>query len=607
MHALQNLKTSLKLIIGFGILGLTILIEVTIGGYYLSSINRSLNSAYNNALSPTISLSKANEAFLFIRGDVYKYVVSQAERKAIRTEIEEYTVKFNGAIQDYRKVSHTQAEDEELPKLQVAWDMYQKSNTDALRLVDGGSALYALTILNEGEAHQAREATQASLTQLINLNDQVGVHLRDQGIQTFNQATMVMIVAGLLGLFIAGGAGVVITRSIVTPLGRIVQVAQGIASGALDISARVDIHSADEMGEVAAAFNHMTARLGDVMQQEREQTDHMQHSIDDYSAFMSRLSAGDLAARLTLQSNGHGHNNPLQVLGHNLNEMAANLQGMISQIREASNDLTTASAEILAATTQQASGSSEQSAAIAQTSTTVDEVKAIGEQAVLRSQEVYDAANRTVAVSRDGQTIVSETIESMARIKERVEGIAENILALSEQTQQIGEIIATVSEIASQSNMLALNASVEAARAGEQGKGFAVVAGEVRSLAEQSRQATAQVKAILQDIQKATNATVMATEEGTKVVEQGVRLAGQTQEIIEQLSGVINESAQRSSQVMAGGRQQVSGVEQVAVAMQNINQAMIQSLASTRQAERAAQDLNALAHHLSDMVKRYAV
>ena len=94
--------------------------------------------------------------------------------------------------------------------------------------------------------------------------------------------------------------------------------------------------------------------------------------------------------------------------------------------------------------------------------------------------------------------------------------IAEHILALSEQTQQIGEIIAAVNDLADQSNLLALNAAIEASRAGEQGRGFAVVAHEIRSLAEQSKAATAQVRTILSDIQRATNAAVMATEQGTK-------------------------------------------------------------------------------------------
>ena len=284
-----------------------------------------------------------------------------------------------------------------------------------------------------------------------------------------------------------------------------------------------------------------------------------------------------------------------------------NLQHVLAQVREAANSLGSAAAEILAATTQQAAGASEQSAAISQTTTTVDEVKVIAEQASARAQEVAGTSQRTVEVSRSGQKAVQDTIESMEQIKERVEGIAENILALSEQTQQIGEIIATVNDIASQSNILALNASIEAARAGEHGKGFAVVAVEVRNLAEQSRQATTQVKTILSEIQRATNATVMATEEGTKKVDAGVQLAAQTRQALEQLSAVINESAQAATQMVAGGRQQVSGIEQIALAMRNINQATVQSLASTRQAEKSAQNLNELARSLSQTVEQYTL
>jgi methyl-accepting chemotaxis protein len=193
----------------------------------------------------------------------------------------------------------------------------------------------------------------------------------------------------------------------------------------------------------------------------------------------------------------------------------------------------------------------------------------------------------------------------MDLIRARVESIAENILALSAQTQQIGEIISTVSDISAQSNMLALNASVEAARAGEQGKGFAVVAAEVRSLAEQSRQATAQIKSILLDIQDGINSTVMATEEGTKVVDEGISLAAQAGEVIEQLASAIDDAAQTAMQVRAGAQQQATGVEQIALAMQNINQATAQTLASTRQTEKAAQDLDQLARHLTEVVEQF--
>jgi methyl-accepting chemotaxis protein len=327
--------------------------------------------------------------------------------------------------------------------------------------------------------------------------------------------------------------------------------------------------------------------------------------VQQYDDHMAEMEQGNLAVRLKLDHGEQETGDPLVTLGHRLNEMTASLDRMITQVRETANDLGQGAAEILAATTQQAAGASEQSAAISQTTVTVDEVKTISEQAIQRAQEVSSASQHTVDVSRDGQQAIRDTIATMGRIEERVESIAENILALSEQTQQIGEIIASVGDIATQSNMLALNASVEAARAGEHGKGFAVVAAEVRNLSEQSRQATAQVREILLDIQTGINTTVMATEEGIKVVDEGVQLAARAGEAIEGLASVIDQSTQAAMQMVAGGQQQASGVEQIALAMQNINQATQQSLSSARQVEKAVQGLHGLARILIEIVEQY--
>lgn len=340
-------------------------------------------------------------------------------------------------------------------------------------------------------------------------------------------------------------------------------------------------------------------------QEEQAQRKYLEETIAKYVQYMAQVGRGDLSARLTIESNGNEEDDPLVILGNQLNQTTASLQTMITSINDVARNLNAAAAEILAATTQQASSASEQSAAVAQTTTTVDEVKTIAEQVAQRATETTDVARRTVQVSQAGQAAVQHAIESMLSIRERVENIAENIMALSEQTQQIGEITKTVNDIAAQSNMLALNASIEAARAGEHGKGFAVVAKEVRSLAEQSRQATEQVRAILLEIQKATNTAVMATEEGSKGVERGVRLAEEAQQAIEQLACAIEEAAQVAMQMTAGGRQQMVGMEQIAMAISNIQQASLQSLTSTRQAERAAQDLNELAQSLLENVSRY--
>lgn len=136
------------------------------------------------------------------------------------------------------------------------------------------------------------------------------------------------------------------------------------------------------------------------------------------------------------------------------------------------------------------------------------------------------------------QKPVQANIDKMMVLKQRIQIIAELILELSEYIQQIGSIIGLVEDIAEQTNMLALNAAVEAARAGEHGKGFAVVAGEIRKLADESKQATTKIASLINDIQHTTNSTVMATEEGSKEIESGVKLAGN----IEQNFNVLNDA-----------------------------------------------------------------
>jgi methyl-accepting chemotaxis protein len=195
----------------------------------------------------------------------------------------------------------------------------------------------------------------------------------------------------------------------------------------------------------------------------------------------------------------------------------------------------------------------------------------------------------------------------MKQIRDQMESMAESIVRLSEQSQAIGEIMLTVNDLAEQSNLLAVNASIEAAKAGEQGKGFAVVAQEVRNLADQSKQATAQVRSILGEIQKATNAAVMVTEQGSKAVEAGVQQSGHAGESVQKLSEGIAEAAQAATQIAASSQQQMAGMDQVALAMESIKTASTQNVASTKQTETAAKNINELGRKLKDLVAVYRV
>src|SRR5205823_10749701 len=200
-------------------------------------------------------------------------------------------------------------------------------------------------------------------------------------------------------------------------------------------------------------------------------------------------------------------------------------------------------------------------------------------------QGVGQAVQRMLGIGQAGRRALDDSIAAMDRLKEQVESTAENILSLAEEAQAIGAIIATVNDIAEQTNLLALNAAIEASRAGEHGRGFAVVAGEVRSLADESKKATAQVRQILGEIQKATNAAVLSSEAVTHGVAAAIQVGGQTAETIKALADTLADVAQTAAQIVASAAQQATGMTQINQAMRNLDQVARQSLAATLRSE----------------------
>jgi PAS domain S-box-containing protein len=280
------------------------------------------------------------------------------------------------------------------------------------------------------------------------------------------------------------------------------------------------------------------------------------------------------------------------------------MERVIREISEGINVLGASVSEIMTATAQVAAGSVETATALSQVSATIEEVKQTAQLTSQKVRQVSDQSQKAAQTAQSGKTAVGENIGGMNRIMEQMDAIAQSIVKLSEQSQAIGEITATVNDIAEQSNLLAVNAAIEAARAGEQGKGFAVVAQEIKSMAEQSKQATAKVRAILGDVQKAISTAVMAAERGTKTVDEGMKQAEQAGDAITLLADNIDEAAQAATQIAVSSQQQLIGMEQVATAMENVKQASVQNAASTKQVQGAAQNLNAMGQRLKELAEQ---
>ena len=292
-------------------------------------------------------------------------------------------------------------------------------------------------------------------------------------------------------------------------------------------------------------------------------------------------------------------------LANALKAMVEKLKNITSEIKNGVNVLGTSAAEILSTVTEISTGASETATSVSETTTTVEEVRQTAMISSQKAQALLESSQNAADSVEKGRASINEVIASMKKIDNQMSVISDTVLKLSEQNRTIGEITSSVSDIADQSNLLAVNAAIEAAKAGEHGRGFTVVAREIRSLADQSKKATIQVKEILNEINKSVNQAVGVTEQGSRTVNEGRILVAQSGEVIELLAGNVEETAQASLQISSSNQQQMSGMEQIVPAMTNIKLASEQNVAGIKQAQAAAHDLNKLGQSLKEIIEKF--
>lgn len=277
-------------------------------------------------------------------------------------------------------------------------------------------------------------------------------------------------------------------------------------------------------------------------------------------------------------------------------------KSVLTTIRDAVAAIAATSNEMAATITEHEKVASQQAASVNETTSTMNELDVTFSQTASKVGETANSANKASEIAEDGAKTVKLAMTTMAVLKDKVTQIADQILKLSEQTSQIGSITGLVSDLANQTNLLALNAAVEAARAGEHGKGFAVVASEIRKLADQSKKSADKINTLVADIQKATNSTVMATEEGTKNVELSMTSTRQTAESFNEIASFISNTFDVSQQTVFTVKQQVAAVKQVVEAMNAINLGVKETASGLSQTRVGVQKLNDTASALKALV-----
>jgi methyl-accepting chemotaxis protein len=392
------------------------------------------------------------------------------------------------------------------------------------------------------------------------------------------RTALIFAVLGTLALMLAAFGIWTIGRGIVRPLARLVGIMGDLAQGQNNVEVP-ESGRADEIGKMAravlvfrdAALEKLRLEGQSEAQRREADADRQRNAEDQARAAeeqasvvralahgLGKVSAGDLTVRL-----GDGFTESYRQIRDDFNTTISQLRDTVQAIANATREVANTAAEISGSTSDLSQRTEEQAASLEETSASMEEISTTVKKNAENAQQANQFAISTREVADRGSAVVSEAVDAMARIEE--------------SSHKIVDIIVVIDEIARQTNLLALNAAVEAARAGEAGRGFAVVAAEVRSLAQRSSQAAKDIKSLI--------------ENSSGQVQEGVELVNKAGDALGEIVASIRKVATIVSDIATASEEQATGIGQVNIALNQMDEVTQQNSALVEENASAAKSL----------------
>ena len=287
--------------------------------------------------------------------------------------------------------------------------------------------------------------------------------------------------------------------------------------------------------------------------------------------------------------------------------MANHLLGVVSKIVDSSNSLASSAEETSALSLQSSTSLAEQQSSIEQVATAVEEMSVSISEVAANATNAASSAQSAQQASSEANSKVIQTIDDLGRLDKEICRASEVIKTLETDSHEIGSVLEVIRGIADQTNLLALNAAIEAARAGEQGRGFAVVADEVRTLASKTQESTKNIEEMIGKLQNASNDAVKVMTVSRDVCEQTLSNAQTTADMIQGMDAEIDSITQMTELIAAAVEEQSCVSNEISQSITAISDVAYENSAAAAQVSTAGQEISVIAAMLHQLTQQFTV
>jgi len=317
---------------------------------------------------------------------------------------------------------------------------------------------------------------------------------------------------------------------------------------------------------------------------------------------ISKASVGDLDVQIKVEGEDE-----IGKLLEMMNTMIENLSRVIYMLSGVTLKIDSSASEISSAVENQAAIASEQSASVSEITSTMAQLSASSTQIAEHSNSVVDVAELALHSSKEGAESVAMVVAFLEEINRENQKRIEEIIVLGKKSKEITKVMEIINNISDQTKLIAFNAAIEASSAGEAGKRFGVVAVEIRRLATSVMESTSEIENKINEIQEAVNHMIIDSEKGAKGIQSGLEQSTQTAEMLTNIVGATQSTADAAKEISLSTQQQKTASEQVVTALREIDEGGKQTTGSIRQIGTIAKDLTILAGNLKDLVEKFKV